>query len=143
MPFACIVYFLEIFIQSDVSLTGTRLPTRPKPVRMTVCPGGYVVLNCSVQDIPLVWNISTQKNSTQKNYTRISCPTDPKHRSLCQDGTRTSYAIVNKHHAGRNITSFLTIIDINKHTDVDCIGPAGIQESYVLLQSMYVAILLL
>ena len=126
--------FREICFQSDVSLTGTRLQTQPDRIIMTVCSGGYVVLNCSVQSTSfLVWTMPTTQGRITCDYTED--------RSLCMHGTRTSYAVSR----GRQmiITSLLTIIDINSNMRVNCLNQSGIQKKYFLRQGMYVTKFLL
>ena len=103
---------------------------------MEVCPGGDVVLNCSMQDIvTLIWQIEPQIT--------ISCSENTRIESLCAGSTNTSYAVVtafSKVGGVNNITSFLTIIAMNGNMEVNCsTNGEEIQTRYELRQSTCVA----
>ena len=141
MSFTCIVDDLRISFQSHISSTGTQLHTEPERVPRvpkTVCPGEYVVLNCSVQHTSvLIWRVSSQLEI--KCYGNINTTAG----SSCNGNTNTSYAIIKKfsyHNAVlNNITSSLTITDIDGNMEVDCSNQLQKQETYALHQSTYVA----
>ena len=102
-----------------------------------------MVLNCSVQDtVYLRWDVPSETNGTEIFYCSVNGNT--KVGSSCRGNTNTSYAIIKKfsrgnHHAVNNITSSLTITDINSNMEVICWNQTQKQERYLLHQSTYVA----
>lgn len=140
---ANIIVFLEICLQSDVfPALGPRLLTQPRRVHRIVCPGRYVVLNCSINNTAaLIWNVSSGRQ-----FTKIKCY--GMKGSSCKDGTNTIYAVIKDTVSGylndtpvNNITSSLTITDVYRRIEVNCSHQAGDQARYVLHQSsMYMLI---
>ena len=116
--------------------------TQRRRLPRIVCPGGSVVLNCSINYTPvLIWNVSSGTE-----FTEIKCY--GMKGSLCNDGTNTIYAIIKDNvrvypndPPVYNITSSLTITDVYRRIEVNCSHQTGDQNRYVLHQSsMYMLI---
>ena len=142
MSFCLCLTFFEVF-SFCCSPTETSLLTEPA---IYVCPRRYVVLNCSAENTAwLGWTVVS--NSGKTANTQINCSTQDicsaQNRSgqctniiLCLGSTDTRYAIITNASdpcsRRQNMTSFLTITDINDHLRIDCIGAGEIQKRYLV-----------
>ena len=128
-----------------ISPTGIPLLTVPEEDTI-VCPGKYVVLNCTVQNAPVLrWTVGS---------TQITCPGVENVGFLCHSSTATIYAIIKDvvHHRrlrpripNNDITSSITITDIDNHLVIICEsqveGESPAREA-VYVSSMFIITLL-